>query len=82
VVGKEQAEHVVGKAASEGLLEELKGITNSFHKLLRLDIIRAYHFGARLLVELEVLLPGEMTVIESHDIALALQKEIEMHEEV
>ena len=33
-------------------------------------------------VELEVLLPAEMTVRNSHEIGLALQQEIETHERV
>lgn len=33
-------------------------------------------------VEMEIVLPGNMTVIESHDIALALQHKIEGFEEV
>ena len=33
-------------------------------------------------VEMEIVLPGNMTVRESHDIALALQHKIESFEEV
>ena len=40
---------------------------------LALDGCRAYHFGEKYLVELEVMLPGDMTVRDSHDIALHLQ---------
>ena len=35
---------------------------------LRLDCIRAYHFGSRYNVEVEIVLPGDMSVRESHDI--------------
>ena len=35
--------------------------------------VRAYHFGARFIVEMEVVMPADMTVRESHDIALQLQ---------
>ena len=44
---------------------------------LTVDVTRAYHFGARYNVEMEIVLPGQMTVMESHDIALALQHKIE-----
>jgi len=44
---------------------------------LDVDCCRVYHFGARYNVEMEVVLPGDMTVIESHDIALELQHKIE-----
>ena len=37
---------------------------------ITVDVTRAYHFGARYNVEMEIVLPGNMTVMESHDIAL------------
>lgn len=64
---------------------------------MTVDAIRAYHFGcvvcdiqvactcihrANYLVEVEVVLPPNMTVRESHDIALALQHQIEAMEDV
>ena len=51
-------------------------IANSHHERLSVDCIRAYHFGSRFIVELEVLLPPKMTVEESHDIALFLQHKV------
>ena len=41
-----------------------------------MDITRAYHFGARYNVEIEIILPGDMSVRESHDIALELQHKV------
>lgn len=38
--------------------------------------VRAYHFGARFIVEMEVVMPADMTVRESHDIALQLQHKV------
>ena len=49
---------------------------------LFVDCTRVYHFGARYNVEMEIVLPGAMTVMESHDIALALQHKIEALEDV
>lgn len=37
---------------------------------------RCYSFGPRFNVEMEVVLPGTMTVAESHDIALDLQHKV------
>lgn len=42
-----------------------------------MDVTRAYHFGSAFNVEMEIILPGGMSVCESHDIALALQHRIE-----
>ena len=49
---------------------------------LLVDCTRVYHFGARYNVEMEIVLPGAMTVMESHDIALDLQHKIEALEDV
>lgn len=49
---------------------------------LFVDCTRVYHFGARYNVEMEIVLPGAMTVMESHDIALELQHKIEALEDV
>jgi len=50
--------------------------------LLRLDILRAYHFGSKYLVELEVVAPENMTVKDSHNISIQLQFKIEQLERV
>ena len=55
---------------------------NTLHKKMLVDIVRAYHYGYKLFVELEVIHPADMSVRESHDIALALQKAIEAETEV
>ena len=51
-------------------------------KMLLLDAIRAYFFGQNYIVEVEVILPANMSVQQSHDIALALQHKIEALEDV
>lgn len=43
---------------------------------LQVDALRAYFFGSKYMVEVEVLLPPDMSVRESHDIALALQHKV------
>jgi hypothetical protein len=49
---------------------------------MSLSLVRVYHFGSRFNVEMEIVLPGSMTVRESHDIALALQHKIESLKDV
>jgi hypothetical protein len=51
-------------------------------KVLTLDCMRIYYSGGRFNVESEVIMPAEMSVRESHDIALALQHKIETLSEV
>lgn len=81
-IAKEQIDHIVGKGAEPEFIEQVTSMANSHHEFLFMDVIRAYHFGDRFLVEIEVVLPREMTVEESHDIALSLQHKVEAMEEV
>ncbi|KAG2496615.1 hypothetical protein HYH03_005436 [Edaphochlamys debaryana] len=69
----EQAQKVIGVAAPDELVEEVTTVTTSHHSAMQLDRVTAYHHGSNVAVEVEVLLPPDMSVRESHDIALALQ---------
>ena len=71
-----QVDKIVGRGAPREFVDNLMSIANSHHEHLSVDCIRAYHFGSRFIVELEVLLPPQMTVEESHDIALFLQHKV------
>ena len=63
-------------------MEQIEQIAIQHDPRLYVDCTRVYHFGARYNVEMEIVLPGVMTVMESHDIALALQHKIESLEDV
>ena len=54
----------------------------SLRPYLQVDVVRAYHFGPKFLVELEVVLPRDTLLHESHDLGMELQYEIESREEV
>ena len=73
----EQMGKLVGKTAPPAFISKVNGIASRHHPLLRVDVTRAYHVGARFAVEMEVVLPPQMTLRESHDIALNLQHRIE-----
>ncbi|KAG2497946.1 hypothetical protein HYH03_004208 [Edaphochlamys debaryana] len=73
----EQAQKMIGLAAPDELVEEVSAVTTTHHAYMQLDRVTAYHHGSHMVVEVEVLLPAEMSVKESHDIALALQHKIE-----
>ncbi|TYZ63042.1 hypothetical protein PybrP1_010085 [[Pythium] brassicae (nom. inval.)] len=81
-MGKEQVAQLVGVSASEDFMNEVKELCAHHHPAMALDIIRAYHFGSKYLVELEVVVPAEMTVKMAHDIALQLQFKVENLEDV
>eukprot|EP00591_Stephanopyxis_turris_P001045 CAMPEP_0195519772 /NCGR_PEP_ID=MMETSP0794_2-20130614/15443_1 /TAXON_ID=515487 /ORGANISM="Stephanopyxis turris, Strain CCMP 815" /LENGTH=350 /DNA_ID=CAMNT_0040648981 /DNA_START=234 /DNA_END=1286 /DNA_ORIENTATION=+ len=80
--GKEQIEHLTGKKAPDDFIEELYEIAANHDNRMIVDVCRAYHFGPKFLVELEVVLPKDTLLFESHDIGMDLQYEIESREEV
>lgn len=50
----EQIEHLTGRSAPEEFIEELTDIASSFDDRIAVDVVRAYHFGPKFLVELEI----------------------------
>jgi len=80
--GKEQIEHLTGKCAPDEFIEELRELASNFDDRMLVDICRAYHFGPKFLVELEVVLPKDTLLFESHDLGMELQYEIEGRPEV
>lgn len=80
--GMEQVEQLTGKAAPSEFLEELQEMANTFDERMIVDVCRAYHFGPKFLVEIEVVLPKDTLLFESHDLGMELQYEIESREEV
>lgn len=81
-IASEQVNMLVGRVAPPEFSKKVKAIAERHHTMLSMDCLRAYHFGERYLVELEVILPEDMSVKDSHGIALALQQKIEQLEEV
>jgi len=73
---------IVGRAADPAVLAALEAVCASHHSALAVDALRAFHWGERLIVEAEVVLPPAMTVRASHDLALALQHKLEAVPEV
>ncbi len=80
--GREQIEQLTGKAAPKDFVEELREIASNYDPRVVVDVCRAYHFGPKFLVELEIVLPKDTLLFESHDIGMDLQYEIEAREEV
>ena len=57
-------------------------LADHFDQRMVVDTCRAYHFGPKFLVELEVVMPEHTLLKESHDLGMELQYEIEAQEEV
>lgn len=81
-LAKRQIDKIVGKGAPDDFLEYIQNICATHAGGTQVDALRAYHFGAKYMVELEILHPENMTVRESHDIALELQHKLEAIDEV
>lgn len=47
ITGREQIEHLTGKAAPEDFIEELMEIATNFDERMDVDCLRAYHFGPK-----------------------------------
>ena len=69
----EQIEVIVGKAAPQDFLTEIRALADAHFPGMWCDQLRAYHFGPRFLVELEVVLPAHTPLHESHDLGMELQ---------
>lgn len=80
--GREQIEQLTGKVAPEEFIEELREIASNFDSRMVVDVCRAYHFGPKFLVELEVVMSRDTLLYESHDLGMDLQYEVEGREEV
>lgn len=55
---------------------------NHHSKVTHIDTIRAFHFGNNFLVEVDIVLPSDMSMKEAHDIGEALQCKLERLDEV
>lgn len=78
----DQVRKLVGFTAPPEFIALVNELAVQHDKRVQVDCTRAYYFGNRYNVEMEIILPGDMTVAESHDIALALQHKIEEMEDV
>jgi cation diffusion facilitator family transporter len=78
----EQVKKLIGFTAPPEWVDMVNDLAKTHDDRILLDCTRAYHFGARFNVEMEIVLPADMSVRESHDIGLALQHKIEELEDV
>jgi divalent metal cation (Fe/Co/Zn/Cd) transporter len=81
--GREQISCLIGRAAPPEFVSKVTYVaaTNS-PQILRVDTVRAYHFGVRFVVEVDVVLPEDMPLKQAHDIGEALEERIEMLDDV
>ena len=74
---------MVGLSADPYYLQKLTFLSANHHpSILQVDTVRAYTFGKRLFAEVDLVLPGEMTLRDAHDIGESLQEKIESLPEI
>jgi cation diffusion facilitator family transporter len=74
---KEQADLLVGKAADPAFLDLIREIAETHDPSVQLDTIRAYHFGPKFLVEIELIMARDTPLVQSHDVGIMLQHKVE-----
>lgn len=80
---REHIEKLAGLTAPHDFVRRLTHIV--FHhdeRIQKMDTVRAYHFGERFLVEVEIVMAPETPLSESHDVGVMLQHRIETLEDV
>jgi len=80
--GMEQLDFLVGRSADPEFLDTVREMAETHDPAASLDLVRAYHFGPRFLVEVEIVMAGETPLSESHDVGIMLQHKIERLEQV
>jgi divalent metal cation (Fe/Co/Zn/Cd) transporter len=76
--GYKSAIRVVGYAASKAQLAQITYLAmNHDRRIKKVDDVRAYFAGPRLVVELDIVLPAAMPLREAHGIGEALQLDVE-----
>nr|CDM80151.1 unnamed protein product [Triticum aestivum] len=74
---------LIGRSAPAEYLTKLTYLIWNHHEEIRhIDTVRAYTFGTHYFVEVDVVLPGDMPLIQAHDIGEALQEKLEQLPEV
>ncbi|CAF2140102.1 unnamed protein product [Rotaria magnacalcarata] len=79
----QQVKRLTGHTATPEFLQQITWI--AFHHsllILKIDTVRAFHFGTHFLVEVDIVLPEDMSLKEAHDIGEDLQQKIEKIPEV
>mmetsp|Transcript_11953 Transcript_11953/g.22380 ORF Transcript_11953/g.22380 Transcript_11953/m.22380 type:complete len:426 (+) Transcript_11953:86-1363(+) len=81
--GFEQMHLLSGRGAPPLLLQQLTYIASHHDKQIKfVDTVRAFHFGPSYLVEVDIVLPEDMPLRISHDIAESLQHRLEELEDI
>lgn len=74
---KDAMEKMVDHACDEDTVNEIKNVVLADEDVLGLDMIRTRMFGPKIYVDIDIALPGDMTLLESHRIAERVHDRLE-----
>ncbi|XP_036355598.1 metal tolerance protein 9 [Octopus sinensis] len=81
--GYTHIKQLTGYTAKPVFLSKITWLTlNHNRKIKQIDTVRAFYFGINFLVEVDIVLPENMTLKEAHDIGESLQQKLECLPEV
>lgn len=74
---------LIGRTAPPEYLAKLTYLIWNFHQDIKnIDTIRAYNFGSQYFVEVDIVLPEDMSLMQAHNIGETLQERLEQLPEV
>lgn len=74
---------LTGHTAKPDFLKKITWMCLNHHEQIKyVETVRAFHFGNNFLVEVDIVLPEEMTLQEAHNIGEPLQQKLERLSEV
>ncbi|XP_022943489.1 metal tolerance protein 9-like [Cucurbita moschata] len=74
---------LIGRTAPPDYLAKLTYLVWNHHEEIKhIDTVRAYTFGCNYFVEVDIVLPGETSLSQAHDIGESLQDKLEQLDEV
>jgi len=76
-IGRKEMIKLIGRGAEESNIQEIRMMCETHSEDMTVDVMRAYHIGRNLLVEIEVVMDRHKTLEYVHDITLELQKKVE-----
>eukprot|EP00397_Hematodinium_sp_SG-2012_P049131 GEMP01056541.1.p1 GENE.GEMP01056541.1~~GEMP01056541.1.p1 ORF type:complete len:185 (+),score=33.55 GEMP01056541.1:263-817(+) len=76
-LGKEQVDMLFRRRADDDFIKSIEEIAEKYIDLMMLDKLTAYHFGPKFLVELEMVMPEDTPLRDSHDAGISLQHAVE-----
>lgn len=71
------ASELMDKAAPKDVIEEIRKIVLGVEDVKRIDLLKTRVHGSKLYVDLEILLDGELSLYEAHDIAERVHDNLE-----